>query len=189
MKQSKIWRRLNDALHTEQRVAVTRGEWDEWPLLGFVVGLSDEWALLHVVDGSFVRLNGYCAVRVRDISRITAKDTSFFARFLALQNEVPVSQPDILLVDLPGLLSSASALFPLIQIETEGKHANECYIGRVVKIGKRTVTHRFIKPRATWRKMPDRYALRDITKVVFGDAYNVALWRIAQEQSSSRPGQ
>ncbi len=184
MKKDKIWRRLNDALYAKLGVAIERKKIDDWRLRGFVVGLSDEWALLHIVDGNFLRMDGYCAVRVCDITRIS-DDKGITPRFLELNHEGPVPQPDILLLDLPGLLSSAAAIHPLLHIETEDKYPNECYIGRVVKIGKRNLTLRFIKTDATWRKTPNRYALADITKVQFGDAYNAALWRIAQEETPS----
>jgi hypothetical protein len=148
---------------------------------GFVVGLGDEWMLLHELDGNWMRLNGYIAFRVQDIERVKPH-TSFAARALELCGERAFPQPDILLLDLPGLLSSADAHFPLVTIHLDDEGTDSFRVGRVQKTTEKTVTLRKIDVEANWVQEPERFRLRNITRVEFGGGYETALWQVAEKE-------
>lgn len=186
MKTEKIWRRLNDALYAETCVQIRCDGIENTAYLGYVVGLSDEWVLFHYVNVYIARSDGYRALRVRDVTAVRA-DQSFIPRFLAVNGDGPVPQPDVLLLDLPGLLSSVSALFPLVRVHREKTHPQRAVIGRVVRIGKRSLHLRCLQMSATWDAEPFRLPLDDITLVAFGNGYNAALWRMAQEETTPSP--
>jgi hypothetical protein len=109
-------------------------------------------------------------------------------RALAYRQIEPFPQPDILLVDLPGLLSSANAHFPLVTVLLEYKHPDICYIGRVHKITGKNLWLREISPAARWEIKPSRYKLKHITRVEFGAGYEEALWQVSEhERLTSQP--
>jgi hypothetical protein len=131
MKRKKVVAFLEKAWRKGSLVRLKRAR-DTFAWGGYVVGLSDEWMLLHELDGNWMRLNGYIAFRVQDIERVKPH-TSFAARALELCGERAFPQPDILLLDLPGLLSSADAHFPLVTIHLDDEDPDSFRVGRVDK--------------------------------------------------------
>jgi hypothetical protein len=179
MKRKKIAAFLEKAWRDGSLIRFRRAR-DTFAWGGFVVGLSDEWMLLHELDDDWMRLNRYSAVRVAEIEQVKI-DESFATRAMEIAGERAVPQPDILMIDLPGLLSSADAHFPLINIQLEKKWPGTCYIGRVSKITKQAVWLREIYTKADWQAKPYRYGLKDITMVQFGGGYEAALWQVAEQ--------
>lgn len=177
MKRKRIEYVLQDALDNGIVLRIRR-KCDEWNLSGFVVGLGKEWGLLHVVNGDTARLNGYAAFRLKDVTKANEDETAMTAS-LRLRGEFPVPQPDILLFDLPGLLSSADAHFPLVTIHLEAREPDACYIGRFLRASARKATMRRIDPQAEWQE-PDKFRLANITRVEFGDGYSAALHQVEQ---------
>ena len=57
-----IVKELESARSREALIAATRG-FDSRTWRGFVVGLSDDWVLLHLLSGPTMKLNGYVALR------------------------------------------------------------------------------------------------------------------------------
>lgn len=149
-------------------------------LEGYVVGLSERFVLIHRLDPNLF-LNGYTALRVGDVKKPRAlSDADFFAlRALTLRGEHAVPQPDILLLDLPGLLSSASTHFPLVSLHCDKILPNTCFIGRVKALTGKHVTLSEIDPSARWR-YTRRFKLKNITRVDFGGGYEDALWRVSE---------
>lgn len=180
MKCAKVVERLREARAKGIPVRVIRREPIPGYLSGYVVGVSDDWVLLHVINGDDMRLNGYAAVRLRDVKKVR-RDTSFADRAVRARGERPTEQPDILLYDLPGLLSSADAHFSLINIQTEEKRLDECYIGRISRLTSKRLRLEEIDPKARWR-YTRKYRLKDITCVQFGSGYEEALWLVSESE-------
>ena len=181
-------RLLGEAAHDQLLARVytrpaAKDDYKDDYLVGYVVGLSDEWVLLNNVSDT-MRANGYSAARVKDVTQVWLlrdRHNDFIGRALALRGIAAVPQPDILLVDLPGLLSSADAHYPLVRIELENKLPGTCYIGRVTRLTKKSAWLREITPAATWESAPMRYPLKHITRVVFGGGYEEALWQVSEQ--------
>lgn len=174
-------RRLHEAQEKGRLIRVYRHFHPDWSDYGYVVGLSDEWVLLHGIDGNSLHLNGYQAYRLKDIVK-TRFDKSCAERALRLRGERAVRQPDTLLVDLPGLLSSANAHFPLVNIHLDEKEPDSCYIGRIEKITRKKVLLREITSEARWNDSPHRFPLKHITCVAFASGYEEALWLVAEQE-------
>lgn len=184
MKRSKVLERLRAARAQGFPVRVTRGKSIPGYLFGYVVGVGDDWLLMNLINGDDMRLNGYAAVRLRDIKK-ARRDTSFADRAVRLRGDRPAEQLDILLFDLPGLLSSADAHFSLINIQTEKKRPDECYIGRISRLTSKRLRLEEIDPKARWR-YTRRYRLKDITCVQFGSGYEEALWLVSESERQRR---
>lgn len=179
-------RLLGEAAHDQLLARVyTRPAAKNDYLEGYVVGLSDEWVLLNNVDSDTMRANGYSAARVKDVTQVWLlrdRHNDVTGRALALRGVTAVPQPDLLLVDLPGLLSSADAHFPLVTVHLENKLPGTCYIGRVTKLTRKGAWLREITPAATWESAPTRYPLKHITRVAFGGGYEEALWQVSEHE-------
>jgi hypothetical protein len=146
---------------------------------GFVVGLGEEWLLLHRVNEEL--LDGYTAVRRRDIRRVTQLGPdSFFVRAMEYFKQFPVRAAEIDLDSVLGVLGSLPA-DQLAVLFTERLHADECYIGRVDSCTKKSVRLREIDPEAKWHDEPTKYKLEDITLIEFGGRYEEALLALGGE--------
>ena len=177
--------RLFDALNAARTVGL-RVRGSRWLTFGYVVGLSDAFVLLHQIDGRTLSLNGYTALPLREIADVPPDDVHDFThRALVLKGQKPRRQPDILLLDFPGLLSSADAHFPLITLEVSHLRPDACYVGRVAKLTEKSVTLREIDTKPTWGAL-SKYRYKDITRVTFGDGYADALWRVSKYDQQSQ---
>jgi hypothetical protein len=155
---------------------VSESERRQW---GYVVGVGAMFVLFHIVETDTMRLNGYTALPLTEIYRARPVEDTFVHRALAMKEMGAVPQPDILLLDFPGLLSSANALFPLVTVHPERKWPGTCHIGRVERVTDKAVTLQEIDPQARWAG-PGTYRFKDITRVDFGGGYEEALWRLSE---------
>ena len=173
-----IVKELESARSREALIAATRG-FDARVWRGFVVGLSDDWVLLHLLSGPTMKLNGYVALRTADLTEIE-DDESFAPLALKLSGERPKEQLDLLLLDLPGILSSATPLFPLLGIFREKLASGGCYIGKVGRLSRKKLTLRVVNRGGEWVEKPYRFRYKDITRIDLGDGYLGALWLVAR---------
>ena len=150
---------------------------------GFVIDISDGWLLLHTVNGDFLQFDGYEALRLGDITR-AEKKTDWVTRAKESLGLYPILQPDVLIVDLHGLLSSVNSHFPILGIEREATVPGTLYIGRIEKLRKKTVTLRELNMDAQWYSRDIRHRLRDVTRVTFGDTYMTLLLKFARAQEA-----
>ncbi|MBB6048397.1 hypothetical protein [Armatimonas rosea] len=185
MKRGEIVRALELAYTTESLVWVRRA-FDGRPWRGFVVGVSETLVVFHVLSSGTMRLNGYTAIRLKDIQECTEDDT-FAPTALKLMGERPRPQPDLLFVDIPGLLSSVGAHFPLLEVYQE-KTNPSFYIGRVVGFGKKKVHLQAVSRGGEWGDI-HKFSCADITRIDFGDGYDQALWLVARRQPRNLPRQ
>jgi hypothetical protein len=150
---------------------------------GFVIDISEEWLLLQIVDRDFLKCDGYMAVRLTDITSIEMT-TDWVAHAREKLGLELVLQPDVLLVDLPGLLSSVDAHFPVLGIERERVDPDTLHIGRIEKLRNKTVSLREVGRYGEWHSEDTRYRLKDITRVTFGTTYATALLEFARAQEA-----
>jgi hypothetical protein len=150
---------------------------------GFVMDISEKWLLLNIVDRDFLQNDGYEALRLIDIT-----DVEITTDWVALARErlglEPVPQPDVLLIDLPGLLSSVDAHFPALGIEREDIDPEILHVGRIEKLKKKTVTLHEVGRHAEWHSEETQYRLKDITRVTFGNTYMKSLLEFARAQEA-----
>lgn len=178
MNDTDIVKELERALSHETLVSVTR-EFDGRSWRGYVVGLENDWVLMHMLSGATMKLNGYTALRVKDITKVV-DDHSFAPTALRLMGERPRPQLDLLLLDLPGLLSSASPIFPLMAIFREKLPNGGCYIGKVREMKPKKVEITAVNRGGEWMGEAYKFRYKDITRIDLGDGYLEALWVVAR---------
>ncbi|MDX1933288.1 MAG: hypothetical protein SFU56_11830 [Capsulimonadales bacterium] len=178
--------KLERALLAESYVRLHR-DGDTDSLNGFVVGLSQSWVLLNALNVDTLTFNGFEAVRLADITRMT-EPKSFIPRALRWRRERPQPMPDLLLEDILGLLSSANTAFALLTLHQEKIESETYHIGRVERLGRRKVTLAEIDSRANWKRT-GKYRYEDITRVTLGDGYAAALWEVGAQGWRERRAQ
>lgn len=172
--------KLHEALVSEQMITYHLAAASELKHYGYVVGVGASFALIQVVDANIVCLNGYFALPLTEMRKVVVHaDDYLLYRALEMKKIRPEPQPDILLLDFPGLLSSANAHFPLINVQVEYRWPDTCYIGRVDTLTKNRVRLREIDPEGQWSRNRS-YRFKDITRVEFGGGYENALWMVAE---------
>jgi hypothetical protein len=73
---------------------------------------------------------------------------------------------------------TASHVFPLLVIHRERIKRDSCWIGKLVKATRRSLTMRSIDPDVTWSSL-DRVLYKDITQLEFGGTYETLLHELA----------
>src|SRR5205814_3182315 len=137
---------------------------DPRPLLGYAVGLG-EWLLLHVLDPDSMVLNGYSAVTVSDVRKVTRladEYEGFMVKALRVRKVRPKAQPRVSLQTTRRLLETSAQYFPLITIHEEKKDGEVCWIGRPAGFPGASVEMREVNPAGRWSARPSRYQLRSI---------------------------
>ena len=177
---SKWRKKLKKTIELGQLVQLDRSPEIDYPEDGYIVGMSKRFIMLHLVDTNVVDFDGYVVLRRESIRRYRIREDSncFLRRALQLKGLHPAAQPQIDLSDLPSILASVNAHFPLFRIDREVKNPDCCYIGRIQKMTDKTVTLDEISPAAEWDDVRS-YKLKDITLVWFGGAYEAALALVA----------
>jgi len=174
--------RLHRALRKRTLVRLRRRAPGMDRLDGFVVMPSETWTMLAVL-GDGVALNGFAAVRTRDIVAVKGRGAigAFVGKALALQGTWPVIAPstEVNVSTVSGLVETVAAGFPLVTIHLEEKQPDVCFIGRPIGCRKRTLAMHEVTPTATWRASPTRWRLKQITRVDFGGTYEEQLHRVA----------
>jgi hypothetical protein len=144
---------------------------------GYVLAVGAKWVLMATLGiGS---LNGFTAVKLKDIVRVKRGRTAkFWRRLLELQGEWPpaVPEPEVALDGIHGLLESAP--LPLVTIHIEREDPEVCFIGVRVKVTRRWLRLAEVTPKAKWSEFT-KWELDSITKVDFGGGYERALFAVA----------
>jgi hypothetical protein len=157
-------------------------------LVGFVLAVSEQLLLLHLASDK-VFLNGYSAVRIKDIKsvRVLGPD-EFFSRAFAHYGYLPVEPGGVRLQSMTALLRSAGSRFPLVTIHVERDDPGVCFIGQVLHVGGGWLQLGFITPQAEWEEGVRSFPLGDVTRVDFDRQYERALHALAREASDLTPG-
>jgi hypothetical protein len=179
---------LHKALKSEARNSlfqVKRKPLTEESLTGFVVAWSDSLILFHQLEDNVFCLNGYAAVRVRDVSefRVFDSDEHWQRHATKLKKLKPHVPDKVSVPDWSHLFETVSAGFPLVVISMEKKEPDVCYVGEVQSVSNTAVTTHDLDANCEWQK-PKRFRFSDITMVEFGDGYSLALAATAPKRST-----
>ena len=167
---------LETAVREQALVRVSRSIRRSDEIDGFVVGLGQEWMLLAVLDDS-IRLDGYAALRLRDVSTVERRGgpDTFVGKALRVRGEWPPVGVDVDLDGVGELIRTASDVAPLVTLHIEEDDPTVCFIGRPVRVTSRSVHLLEITPEAEWEEQPTRWAFPEITRVDFAGRYEEAL--------------
>ena len=143
---------------------------------GYVVGVGVDLFLMVHIDDS-IRFDGFQVHRNRDVRKLQTEPYAKFQETALKRRRArrPV-KPRIRLHDFRQLIRTAGRSFPLLAIHRERVDPDICQIGAVTHVGEHRVTLREITPDGTWLDELHDYALREITRVDFGDSYADALY-------------
>lgn len=161
-------------------VELRREELDE-DRMGWVVGLGEEWVLLHQVSDR-IWLDGYLAMRLEDIDayrRLDEVDDGFVPRALALREQRPAVPDGVELGSLPSLLRSLGQRFPLVSLLFERDEEPYAVIGRIEDVSDTEVTVVPMTTSATFEDEREVLDFTEITSVVADAEYERALALVA----------
>jgi hypothetical protein len=164
-----------ESLHRNTLIKFTR-PFEQGSISGYVFDIGPEFFLLALV-GDRIQFDGFLCIRLKDVRglQIPANYSSFINAALRKRGERLPRKPRVSLRSLPELLTTSNRLFPLITIQRERVNSGVCNIGRVVEVNHKRVSLLEIGPDACWDETPTSYAVREITQIGFGGAYEEAL--------------
>ena len=171
-----IKRTLQKAHLAGTLVAVERVDLSDGIITGFVAGCGPEWFALDIIDQS-IRIDGVSCLTYADVTFCESPAPAADFTLKALR-ALGVERPPHFGVDLTSLesvLRTASALYPVVTVNTEGSDPDSCWIGRVESINRHLLTLKLINSEAEWEEEPEEFGLDEITRVDFGTDYERAL--------------
>ena len=171
---------LKAARRSARVVEIQRRRLDTNLLLGIVLDVGDEVALLHRLSDS-IHLDGYTVFRIADVTHVNLlpRYRSFYKRALVLRREHARLPRGIDLRSIASAIATAGAFFPLLTLHREAISPDTCSIGTVRQLTDKSIVLRWLTPGATWDGESPRYRLADITLLEFGGEYEDALARVA----------
>jgi hypothetical protein len=147
--------------------------------------VAKNWVLLQDLDGGMF-LNGYSAIRLRDVKRVTEEEEdSFPARALRIRGEALHVPEDIDITSTRSLISSAATRFRLITVHNEMDDPSVCFIGWPMRVSDKSLRLQEVTPEAEWDGEVSKWPLSDITRVDFGGRYEDALLTVGGEAPPS----
>jgi hypothetical protein len=180
-------RKRNHAVLTEARgdeaaVHLRRSLEDAEELEGYIVGLSDEWVVIHRLRD--LRLDGWSAVRLSTIRNVRrAHHAGVLDAALEYWDERPTDFGARLGSDAE-LLRSFAERFALVAYFDEASFPDELLVGRIVRITSKKLDVLHVSPGATWEDWAGRLKQTSITRLDAGDDYLLALGYVAGTPSS-----
>lgn len=176
-------RNLSSYVGQDVILRINRKPIDNYLLDGFLVGMSENLLLLHIVNGDTLTLDGYTAVRLSDIKSFSI-DENFAVRALRLLNRRPVIPVGMDLTDWPTFLPCIQQHYPLTMIQVEKKRPRCGYIGKVVRQTSQYVSLEKVNTKGEWHGT-EKFAYKNITLVEFGDGYTTALATLVAHEAGS----
>lgn len=172
---------LEHALETGELVEFHRSVLDASTEAGFVVGMGKQWILFQVFDDR-MRLDGYRAVRKRDVARTRPDPRTFHQRSLEITGQVREIPKGIELDRTRDVLRTGTDQFRIVSVHVEYTDPRICYIG-IARMGKKYLRLLEIKPSARWRRKPTEFHLSNISRIDFGAGYERALLAVADAEA------
>jgi hypothetical protein len=144
-------------------------------ILGFVIDISPNLVLLHRLDWSTFRMDGYCALRLIDVKDYRLFDRKSWPSRAIQKLKIRSKKPGkIRLQSWPELIEDAARLFPLLTFRRERKFPDACWIGVPLTVTSSLVTYDDLDPKAKWSG-PYCLKMREITRIDFDAGYERAL--------------
>jgi len=153
---------------------------------GFVVGIGRKWVLIHVLDRG-VRLNGYHAIRERDITRARLSADKFRVRFLAIDNQSGVAPEGIALDRTRDLLRTSTKRSRIVGVNTEYDDEPIRYIGAARNFGNRRFALKGVTTKAKWEPSNGRnYRYSEVSRIDFDNDYMRALLAVLDHRGTGK---
>ncbi len=144
-------RRLKAAAKAKAIVEVHRRKIDPLPLETFVVEVGPEWVVLEPIRDR-LDLDGYDAVRIRDISEVLVSPKSDFLQGVLRAKRLAPKRPKIEGTDLVALLRSICASYGVAVIERERLYPDSVDVGALRESTTKDFRVVWLTPTATWEQ-------------------------------------
>jgi hypothetical protein len=147
---------------------------------GFAVASSSDWFLTHYI-GDHLRLDGYDAVRMQDMTEL---DLDFdkadcLLECIAMKRQRAERPGGIDLAGARRLCESVASYYPLLVIHRELVCPGECEVGALKMVSDESYALRWLTPSAQWADDESVYNFADVTRVTFGGEYETTLAAVA----------
>jgi hypothetical protein len=147
---------------------------------GYVVGLGRRWLLLARLPD--VRIDGYVAVRIRDIQRMQVAPCNEVSSKLLRATEIwPPAGPTtpIGLDHTSELIQTAYANAGLVIVQVEYVNPDIAFIGSPVHESRNSMVLHELTPKGVWDGSLSRWRYEEITRVEFSGTYESDLPAVA----------
>lgn len=178
-KKDALLRKLQRAQASRTAIRLTRRIPGADKIDGYVVGIGRKWLLL--ADVPAVRIDGYVAVRLSDVSRVKVRSTGAFYEQVARARGTwpPVAPGTIDLDTTRRLIATAHDHAVLVALHPEREATDVCYIGVPTKWRSRGLRLTEVTPSAVWNGWVSKWRFAEITRVGFSGDYEADLLLIA----------
>jgi hypothetical protein len=152
--------------------------------LGFVLAVNDNFTLIHIFDCDYFKTDGYCVFENDSVKTFRVYDSEeyFLSEVVKKKKIKPKNISSISMENWETILQTVNANFNLVVVESEVIYKNQCNIGTLEKLGKKTFSLLEIKTDASWDESTTKYKLKNLTKVSFNNAYENTLWEISESR-------
>ena len=145
---------------------------------GFVLALTDDWVVLHSLDG--VYFDGIVMLRLRDISRVLFRDDdAYHHRAVVALGETIADFACASSASAPDLLAAAADRADIFMVHLEVLEGESLIVGQLVDLRKKSFDLHFVGRDGIWVDDVDRWRYRDLTRIEVGGRYLDALNRFA----------
>lgn len=178
---------INEIISNKWLVEFDRKPLDKHPLYGFVVDFNNDFTLIHIFDRELFILDGYCVFPNANVKKYAVYDDEnyFLNEVIRAKKIVPKPLPKVSISSWSEIVESVNQCFPLFVVETERLHKNECYIGKLEQIKKKSFELQEIDSDAYWYGST-KYRFEDVTMISFGGLYETTLALVNAEREKSK---
>ncbi len=178
-------------LNTRAKIRVTRNRPSNPLLNGYLLGLSDQLALVHAFDD--FEPDGYTIVRTVDVVDVRCGPYErHWDRMLAGEGLLAGldEAPALPLADMRATLRAIQrrALPLIVECEAEDSTLEDFYIGAIVEVGETTLRFDHFDGLGVWTLEPDSIELAEITTLQLATPYMQRFWRYLAPRGTPRAG-
>jgi hypothetical protein len=177
-------RDFNEIIENKWLVEFNRKPFDSHTILGFILAFNDEFTLIEEFDNDWFATDGYCVFKNKSVKgfKVYDKDEYFLYEVVKVKKIEPKPVPQISIESWSTILQTVNDNFNLVNIRSELIYKNQCNIGKLAKLGKKTFRLIEIATDASWDEVSTKYKSKHLTKVSFDSAYVNTLWEVSENR-------
>lgn len=175
---------IEEIIERKFLVEFNRKPFDKSKEFGFILAWNDLFTLIQLFDHDWFAIDGYCIFLNASVKSFSVydKEEYFLNEVVRLKGIEPEPIPEISIESWETILQTVNDNFNLIVVESELLYKNQCNIGKLEKLGKKSFSLIEINTDASWDNTPAKYKFKDLTKVCFNRAYENTLWEISESR-------
>ncbi len=176
---------IDEIIAKKLLVHFNRKPLDKHLLYGFVIAGNDEFTLLNIFDAGLFMLDGYCVFLNKDVKNYaTYENKDYFLSEVIRHQKIIPKPTKIDISSWREIVQTVSEGHQFFVVETERLHKNECYVGTLKSMKKKSFVLREIDPDACW-SYETNYKFNDLTMIKFGGRYETTLALVNSEREKN----